>query len=128
MEPASVGHIQLDIGNSSKSIVLHSSSSKIDFLGFQAVFKDMESKLTTLDEESKLTTLDETGNGPDKVFEALYSLKAGDLLNLGKVELGQHFTSPPSRYSEGALIKKLGIGRPSTYAAKTKFSKHIFYV
>lgn len=122
MEPASVGHIQLDIGNSSKSIVLHSSSSKIDFLGFQAVSKDME---------SKLTTLDETGNGPDKVFEALYSLKAGDLLNLGKVELGQHFTSPPSRYSEGALIKKLeelGIGRPSTYAAKTKFSKHIFYV
>ena len=32
----------------------------------------------------------------------------------------QHFTQPPSRYSEAGLIKVLeeqGIGRPSTYAA-----------
>jgi len=36
-----------------------------------------------------------------------------------KVESKQHFTAPPSRYSEAKLIKEmeeLGIGRPSTYA------------
>ena len=36
-----------------------------------------------------------------------------------EVESKQHFTAPPSRYSEAKLIKEmeeLGIGRPSTYA------------
>ncbi len=37
-----------------------------------------------------------------------------------KVEANQHFTQPPSRYTEARLIKELeenGIGRPSTYSA-----------
>ncbi|MFH0780031.1 MAG: type I DNA topoisomerase [Parcubacteria group bacterium] len=40
-------------------------------------------------------------------------------LKLEKVDPTQHFTQPPSRYSEAALIKVMeeyGIGRPSTYA------------
>ena len=40
-------------------------------------------------------------------------------VNLSKLDANQHFTEPPSRYSEASLIKKLeslGIGRPSTYA------------
>ncbi len=46
-------------------------------------------------------------------------LKRGEELNLIKVIAEQHFTQPPSRYSEASLIKALeefGIGRPSTYA------------
>ncbi|ONM08400.1 DNA topoisomerase type IA core [Zea mays] len=46
-----------------------------------------------------------------------------DLVFPVNVHLGQHFTKPPPRYSEGALIKKLeerGIGRPSTYASIMK--------
>ena len=42
-----------------------------------------------------------------------------DLYSTNDVESKQHFTKPPARYTEAALIKKLeeeGIGRPSTYA------------
>ncbi len=40
-------------------------------------------------------------------------------LTLTKIDAKQHFTEPPSRFTEASLIKKLeslGIGRPSTYA------------
>ncbi|AFU97458.1 type I DNA topoisomerase [Simiduia agarivorans] len=50
----------------------------------------------------------------------LPDVKVGELLNLVKLEPNQHFTKPPARYSEAALVKELekrGIGRPSTYAA-----------
>lgn len=49
----------------------------------------------------------------------LPDLKEKQSVELSKVEANQHFTEPPSRYSEASLIKKLeslGIGRPSTYA------------
>ncbi|EOD78653.1 DNA topoisomerase I [Grimontia indica] len=44
----------------------------------------------------------------------------GEILSLEKVDPKQHFTKPPARYTEAALVKELekrGIGRPSTYAA-----------
>jgi len=49
----------------------------------------------------------------------LPSLKEGEILELLKLISSQHFTQPPSRYTEATLIKTLeenGIGRPSTYA------------
>ena len=49
----------------------------------------------------------------------LPDLKEGQSVELSKLDANQHFTEPPSRYSEASLIKKLeslGIGRPSTYA------------
>jgi len=49
----------------------------------------------------------------------LPELKKDQEVELTKLEANQHFTEPPSRYSEASLIKKLetlGIGRPSTYA------------
>jgi DNA topoisomerase-1 len=49
----------------------------------------------------------------------LPELKLEQTVELSKLEANQHFTEPPSRYSEASLIKKiesLGIGRPSTYA------------
>lgn len=50
----------------------------------------------------------------------LPDVKVGEMLTLEKLNPSQHFTSPPSRYSEAGLVKELekrGIGRPSTYAA-----------
>jgi DNA topoisomerase-1 len=47
-------------------------------------------------------------------------LKAGQTLDCEALDPKQHFTKPPARYSEAALVKELekrGIGRPSTYAA-----------
>ena len=57
---------------------------------------------------------------PTKYKEAeLPELKKEEILKLISLIPSQHFTQPPSRYSEASLIKtleKYGIGRPSTYA------------
>ncbi|VVB10885.1 unnamed protein product [Arabis nemorensis] len=113
MEPASIALIQLDIGSASESIIFRSSCSKVDFLGYQAVYEDPEAKAIKNKDDDKSSEREET-------FETLNLLKDGDLLHIGEVELKQHHTQPPSRYYEGSLIKKLeelGIGRPSTYAS-----------
>jgi DNA topoisomerase-1 len=55
-------------------------------------------------------------NDKDKL---LPNLKEGEGARLSELKANQHFTEPPSRYSEASLIKKLEsleIGRPSTYA------------
>jgi DNA topoisomerase-1 len=55
-------------------------------------------------------------NEKDKL---LPQLEQNQPLEITKIDAKQHFTEPPSRYSEATLIKKLeslGIGRPSTYA------------
>ncbi len=49
----------------------------------------------------------------------LPTLEVDKSIELSKLDAIEHFTEPPSRYSEASLIKKLeslGIGRPSTYA------------
>ncbi|MCP4439303.1 MAG: type I DNA topoisomerase [Aureispira sp.] len=46
-------------------------------------------------------------------------MKVGQPLDLKDMAATQRFTSPPARFSEASLVKKLeelGIGRPSTYA------------
>jgi len=71
-------------------------------------------------------------NGRKLIFDGFYKawgdkdkdkllpdLKEGQDVELTDLQANQHFTEPPSRYSEASLIKKLealGIGRPSTYA------------
>lgn len=48
-----------------------------------------------------------------------------------KIEKEQHFTNPPSRYTEASLIKeleRLGIGRPSTYATIIDILKKRLYI
>ncbi len=57
--------------------------------------------------------------GTEDKDKLLPSLKEGEKAEIQSIKPEQHFTEPPSRYSEASLIKKLeaeGIGRPSTYA------------
>ena len=69
------------------------------FDGYLKVYKDFE-------------------NSEDKELPDFKNYKS-DVLVTDTVELKQHFTEGPSRYTEAKLIKEmedLGIGRPSTYA------------
>ena len=59
------------------------------------------------------------GEYEDTKDQVLPVFKVGDVLVTNDISSEQHFTNPPSRYTEAKLIKdleELGIGRPSTYA------------
>ncbi len=78
--------------------------SKIAFPGYTAVY-----------EENR----DEDEAEEDGGRKPLPELTEGQSLALAKLDPEQHFTAPPSRYSEATLIRAMeekGIGRPSTYA------------
>ncbi|MGN0634466.1 MAG: type I DNA topoisomerase [Oscillospiraceae bacterium] len=65
---------------------------------------------TVLYEETK----DDDGEQKNDLSE----VKKGDPVKLKSLEGNQHFTQPPSRYTEATLVKafeETGIGRPSTY-------------
>ncbi len=88
------------------------SSTKILFDGFLKLYNQFE----TEDEEA---TLD------------LSRFHEGDIFKADEVTFKQLFTTPPARYSESTLIKKmedLGIGRPSTYAQTIQTIKNRKYV
>ncbi|KAK4277069.1 hypothetical protein QN277_015123 [Acacia crassicarpa] len=123
MENAVFEQIQLDIGNDNESIMFRSASSRVDFPGYQAVFKDTEAEGVQNKENYK--------SNCDEDFGVLNALKPGDPIHLVQTEIMQHFTQPPPRYSEASLVKKLeelGIGRPSTYAVTFKVLKDRNYV
>ncbi len=86
----------------SQSIIFESPSSKFKASGRKLVFDGFYRVLGSSDKDKLL---------PD--------LKEGQDVTLSELKANQHFTEPPSRYSEASLIKKLEsleIGRPSTYA------------
>ena len=66
---------------------------------------------------------EKTDEGSKSSSEApLPPVAKGDVLRLKSLAGNQHFTQPPSRYTEASLIKALeenGVGRPSTYVTIT---------
>ena len=123
MEPAKISQIQLDIGNDCGSISFRAACSALEFPGYRSVREDMET-WAIRDTENEAVDRDE-------LHKILSNIKQGDSLSLGNVELNEHHTQPPPRYSEASLVKKLeelGIGRPSTYASTLKVLQDRKYV
>ena len=78
------------------------SGSVLRFPGFMAIYADAA----------------DNGGKPDG-DKVLPPLEVGEELGAQEIRSVQHFTEPPPRFTEAALIKLLeekGIGRPSTYA------------
>lgn len=60
-----------------------------------------------------------TDETQDNLEMTLPSIKEGQNICISDIKAEQHFTQPPSRYTEASLVRTLeenGIGRPSTYA------------
>ena len=75
------------------------SSSTVGFAGYLNVYNTEEDK--------------------EKDVPNLSGIEKGDKLTCNEVVAKQHFTEPPSHYTEALLVKTMednGIGRPSTYA------------
>ena len=83
---------------------LTASGTIVKFKGFLAAYEEGRDE-------------DDTRVGKDV---RLPQMKQGDKLAVAGVEPAGHQTTPPARFTEASLVKKLeelGIGRPSTYAA-----------
>ncbi len=103
MSDAELERTIVSISNNKTKDIFTATGEVIKFDGFLRVY--MESS----DDETK----EETASG------LLPPLKKGQDLPLVAITATERFTSPPARYTEASLVKKLeelGIGRPSTYA------------
>ena len=104
----------------------------IYYRALASLMKEANQKVTTLILQNnnylfKATGTVTTFDGYLKIYKAFEKTEDKELpeikdntVETDNVELKQHFTEPPARYTEAKLIKEmedLGIGRPSTYAA-----------
>ncbi|MES2600292.1 MAG: type I DNA topoisomerase [Pseudomonadota bacterium] len=67
----------------------------------------------------------------DEDSKRLPVINQGEALKRESLNVSQHFTEPPPRFSEASLVKRmeeLGIGRPSTYASIIQVLKDRGYV
>ncbi|MBI3599064.1 MAG: type I DNA topoisomerase [Nitrospinae bacterium] len=93
--------------------LFRATGSVVRFPGFMKVYE--ETKESMVGQASRLSS--EESETEEAV---LPPLSIGEILELIQMTPNQHFTQPPPRYTEAALIKEMedkGIGRPSTYAS-----------
>ena len=104
MIPATLNTVTVDLSAGSEH-AFRASGTTVVVPGFLAVY-----------EEGK----DSKGKEDEDEGRKLPLMKLGDMVPLDRIHADQHFTQPPPRFTEAALVKALeeyGIGRPSTYAA-----------
>ncbi|MBS7457948.1 DNA topoisomerase I [Coralloluteibacterium stylophorae] len=115
MVPATLNTVSVELACSAEHAFRATGTTVVD-PGFLAVY-----------EEGK----DQKGAEDDEQGRKLPQLKPGDRIPLGAIQIAQHFTEPPPRYSEASLVKALeeyGIGRPSTYASIIQVLQNREYV
>ena len=105
MESAELERTTVDIvaKAGSRNIELRASGQVVKFDGFLTLYQEGQDETPDDDESRRLPAMSE-----------------GETLSKQAIESSQHFTEPPPRFSEAALVKRmeeLGIGRPSTYAS-----------
>lgn len=103
MEPAILDKVVIDSLSSDKQILLRANGQVIAFDGFLKLYQEGKDDDND-DDENRLL--------PNVEVDEAVSKKA--------IKPEQHFTTPPPRFTEASLVKKLeelGIGRPSTYAS-----------
>ena len=103
MQSAVYDVVTVDIAATDEQAELRTSGSILKFDGFLHLYQVNQND----DEE-------------EEKDNRLPPLQAGEGTSLKDVVPDQHFTTPPPRYSEASLVKRLeelGIGRPSTYAS-----------
>ena len=99
MADARFDTVTLEIGDS--TVLLRYYGEHKVFAGFTAVYEEGSDEID------------------EKIDSKLPRCEEGSPAALKEISPEQHFTQPPSRYTEASLVKELeelGIGRPSTYA------------
>lgn len=103
MSPAVLDKVTIDSVSDDKLILLRANGQVIAFDGFLKLYQESTDDSSDDDENRILPNVNE-----------------GENVNKGEIKTEQHFTTPPPRFTEASLVKKLeelGIGRPSTYAS-----------
>jgi len=104
MVPATLNTVSVDLAAGSEH-TFRASGTTVVFAGFLAVYEEGKDVKAAEDEDEG---------------RKLPPLKPGERVPLDRIHADQHFTQPPPRFTEAALVKALeeyGIGRPSTYAS-----------
>ncbi len=116
MESAELERTTVDIAAKAgaRLLELRATGQVVKFDGFLAVYQEGRDD-DPEDEDSK----------------RLPVINQGEAVKREKLDVTQHFTEPPPRFSEASLVKRmeeLGIGRPSTYASIIQVLKDRGYV
>jgi len=104
MVPATLNTVSVDLAAGSEHGFRASGTTVVD-PGFLAVYEEGK--------DTKAADAEDEGR-------KLPAMKPGERIPLERIHADQHFTQPPPRFTEAALVKALeeyGIGRPSTYAS-----------
>ena len=104
MIPATLNTVTVELAAGSEHS-FRASGTTVVVSGFLAVYEEGKDNKSAEDEDEG---------------RKLPPMKPGDKVPLERIHADQHFTQPPPRFTEAALVKALeeyGIGRPSTYAS-----------